>query len=1160
VSPSMSDHDLGPGGLTRRGLIVGALAAAGLLATGRPAFANPATATATATGESPLGLLPRESPADPFAFAPPDYQTTVPGESVLARRLDRPVAPGIMLTSFDTFGRTGWTRVHVLGVDLANPFVGVDLLADKVSQTRTVAAAADAGHAVAAVNGDYFDITETYAAEGPEVAGGTLRKATSQHATVATVGADGVARLADLLLQGTVTLAGTARPLAALNSATILSNGITAFTPLWGSGDRRLIGGSGPTTEVVVAGGVVAAVNAQITDAAVPANGLILLGRGTAATALAAAKPGDSATIDFQPQTDSPAALKMALGSGSVLVRDGVAIDFPPDVGNDALKPRTAIAWAAGGRRLLLVTVDGSANFFAGLSFDEVGKLLVRLGAAEALMLDGGGSSELVARTPGDGTVSVVNTPSDGSQRPVPNAVGLFSQPGSGKLRGLDVRLAADRVVPGLTVDVAAAGYDETWAPVTAGKVEWSATPGALGKVSDGVFVAKKPGAGQLRVHSGSADGTADVRVLGDLHRLVFSERAVTMDPGASTVVGLTGADSDGFSAPVAGRDVALDYDKAVVDVTVQADGTLRITGNADAGGRSTLLTASALGVSVSLSISVGLVDVSLAEFEPGETWTLTVARATGSVAFVAAADRPGAPADNHALQLTYNFTGQSSTSAAYAVHGPGPITLPSGAKKLALWVKGDGKQHWLRGMLSSQGTTNVPFTFADSVDWTGWRRVVGDLPAGFAEPITLARIYIVETVQTKKDAGVLLFDGLAAQVGQQPAAAPPPQPDPYVLEQAGLPDGRWTFAVLSDLHVSAGAGLSSFAGRQAALALDQAVAAKPDFLLINGDFVDDDSLASYDLANGLLRDHVPADLPVYWTPGNHEGGLSATAGLDNFKSATGRPTKQVFDHKGTRFILLDSHTGDMRTSDWDQVPLLRSELDKAATDPSVTGVVISFHHPLHDPSGTEASQLSDQLQAGLFARWLADFRESSGKPVALFTGHAHTAAVNRADGVLQVNTPAVGKTPYSSPDQGGFFGWMCVAVDPSPARVRAGEPSPETRDWLAAESRPLIDGVEVQAPDTLAIGATATIGATGITSEFGLRFPLRYPASVTWSGSDGLVVVRGDEVAANAAKDSKTLAVLDLATMGLRAVRAGSVTLTVASGGRSASATVNLS
>jgi predicted phosphodiesterase len=1154
---------IAPPAVSRRGVIVGAVAA-GLVAAGAgTAAAAPDRQGAGAGNAGGPARGAAEGPArsGPPRFEPPRYDIAVPGESLVSRRTDLPVAPGIALTSFDLFGRTGWLRVHVLNADLADGAVSVDLVATQVSRAQPLAQAANAQHAVAAVNGDYFDITETYAAEGPEIQGGQLRKGTTAHTTVAAIGADRVARLADLVLTGTVTVAGTARPLAALNSPSVPADGIAAYTPLWGPGDRTLIQDAGPYTELVVSGGRVTAVNSRLTDTAVPSDGLVVLGRGAAAAQLAGVRPGDAVAVAFAPRTDAPVDLRTALGSGAVLVRGGTAVDFPPSTGNDTPKPRTAIGWAQGGRRLLLVAVDGSANFSAGLSFDDTATLLVRLGAYEAFMLDGGGSTEIVARTPGDSAVGVVNTPSDGAERPVPDGVGLFARTGSGRPRGLDVRPAADRVVPGLTVDVAVAGYDETWAPAPLGgrPVAWSASPGSLGRAEDGVFRARRPGAGVLRARAGEASGESGLRVLGELHRLAFTERALTIDPGATAHVGLTGADADGFDAPVAPRDVALDYDKNVLTVAEGPGGALTVTGAAGAAGRTATVTATVQGVTARLPVTVGLVDVALAAFEPGETWTATAARGTASVGYVDAADRPGAAAGNHALRLTYDFTGQSGTSAAYAVAGPAPFTLPPGAKRLALWVNGDGQGHWLRATVTSQGTTNVPFTFALTVDWTGWRRVVGDLPAGFSDPVTLSRLYIAETSQTNKNAGRLDFDLLDAQVGQQPDATEPPMPDPYVVEQGELPAHRWTFAVLSDLHISAAAGLDSFSGRQAVIALDQVVASRPDFVLINGDFVDNNNPEDFELAVGLLRDHVPADLPVYWTPGNHEAGLSSTGGLDAFLAVTGRPNRQVVDHKGTRFILLDSHTGDMRTSDWDQVPALQQELAKAAADRSVTGVVVSFHHPLKDPSGAGASQLSDLLEADLFKRWLADFREQSGKPIALFNGHAHTAAVTRSDGVLEVNTPAVGKTPYSSPDQGGFFGWMHVAVDPRPARVRAGQPSPETREWLRAESRPLIDGIELAAPDRLAPGASGTVAATGVTSEFGLRFPLRFPASVTWSGSRGLVVAADADQARAARRSPGTLAVLDLAAGTLTAVRRGRVTLTVASGGLTATARVAL-
>ena len=50
-------------------------------------------------------------------------------------------------------------------------------------------------------------------------------------------------------------------------------------------------------------------------------------------------------------------------------------------------------------------------------------------GATDAFSLDGGGSSTLVARAPGTSTITVRNHPSDGTERAVPNGIGLFTKP-----------------------------------------------------------------------------------------------------------------------------------------------------------------------------------------------------------------------------------------------------------------------------------------------------------------------------------------------------------------------------------------------------------------------------------------------------------------------------------------------------------------------------------------------------------------------------------------------------------------------------------------------------------------------------------------------------------------------------------------------------------
>jgi predicted phosphodiesterase len=553
------------------------------------------------------------------------------------------------------------------------------------------------------------------------------------------------------------------------------------------------------------------------------------------------------------------------------------------------------------------------------------------------------------------------------------------------------------------------------------------------------------------------------------------------------------------------------------------------------------------------LPVTVGLRSEPLSSFDVPGTWYFSAAQGSGSVATVDAADRPGAGADNKALALNYDFRNRTGTSAAYANAGRGtaePLTLPPGTQRLALWVKGDGRAHWLRATLRSQGTTNVPFTFAVSVDWTGWRRVEGVLPTGFSEPITLRQIYLVETSQLKKDAGGIVIDGLDARVGQSLDVRRPYPEDPFVLQQGPVDAKRARFAVLSDAHTTAAAGRNSFSGRQTIQALREIAAARPEFLIVSGDGVDTNKPEDFAFFEGLLDEFVP-DIPVHWVPGNHESGSTSQGTLATFQQVTGRPLRQTFDHRGVRFITLNSHLGSLRLSDFEQLVELREQLASAASDPGVKSVVLVEHHPPTDASGGGASQLSDPLEAGLLREWLADFRESSGKNVALLAGHAHTMGVDRTDGVLEVGAPVVGKTPYGPADRGGFFGWMLIGADTTPEPLVAGEPDPDSLDWLRAEVRPIIDGIELSVPATLGAGRSEVVSSTGVNADYGLRFPLDYPASATWSGDSGLAVVRGERMARAAARFERTIATLDLETMRLTGVRPGRTMLKVAAAGQ---------
>ena len=123
-------------------------------------------------------------------------------------------------------------------------------------------------------------------------------------------------------------------------------------------------------------------------------------------------------SFDFLNPTLSPYRFFNAVGSnGVILVDDGVRAGGCFD---SSRNPRSAICVNAAQSELWLIAVDGRRTAASGMTCDETRDLVLDLGCWDASMLDGGGSTTLVA----DG--SIRNTPSDGSPRTRPNHIGVI--------------------------------------------------------------------------------------------------------------------------------------------------------------------------------------------------------------------------------------------------------------------------------------------------------------------------------------------------------------------------------------------------------------------------------------------------------------------------------------------------------------------------------------------------------------------------------------------------------------------------------------------------------------------------------------------------------------------------------------------------------------
>ena len=106
----------------------------------------------------------------------------------------------------------------------------------------------------------------------------------------------------------------------------------------------------------------------------------------------------------------------IGMGStGEYILSNGVVTPGLPS----GAHPRTAIGIKENGE-ILLYTIDGRQTGYSyGVQLTTLAQRMKELGCIEAINLDGGGSTTIVARLPGDDGISIMNKPSDKSARKV---------------------------------------------------------------------------------------------------------------------------------------------------------------------------------------------------------------------------------------------------------------------------------------------------------------------------------------------------------------------------------------------------------------------------------------------------------------------------------------------------------------------------------------------------------------------------------------------------------------------------------------------------------------------------------------------------------------------------------------------------------------------
>jgi exopolysaccharide biosynthesis protein len=1111
-------------------------------------LAGSATGTAVASGGSAgdtqaasSSWLPQTPPNWPQVV---DY--TKSPETTVTRGLQH------YSETYDTVG--GRQHVQVLAADLGDPNlrVGVVEAGDTVTDPadETVSSMAARTHAVAGVNGDYFEIHASGRPLGGVITDGRLLKSPKAgFASELGIKPDGSMVMGPENFSGTITDGAASRALTSVNTVDdVAAGGVTEVTPDLGD-TPGLTGGTLVLGRQSAGGFTVESVRTGVTSVDRLAAGRSgLLGGGAGGQWLAAnLHVGDTVGVAGRLSPDND--LTQMVSGVDVLVKDGKVYQDPTGTPPSGANPETAVGLSKDGRHVVTVAIDGHGgtdNAF-GVTPEQAAGYMVAHGAYTAMLFDGGGSTTMAVRAPGAPQATVVNTPSDlpgNTERPVGNGIFFYSTAKApGSAAKVTVNDGADvTTVPGGTIPLPVHALDRLGNPA-AGAVHVTVVPSWLGTYADGRFTAKHTGTGLIVANDGWAVGTQRLDVTSKLATLSVSPDAPDLNGGETRQLTLTGTVKGGKAAQIPAE--AASWTVTPADLgTVDAHGLF--TADATDGGLAKV-TATVGGATATASIAVGSVTTTIDPMSSTAEWRLST-NSTGRPATLAADPGVVPPGSTEPASLKLSYTMPAGSGVKQLVLAPN-TTLKAGAGDdgqnptgIGVWIKGNGTGIELaESYIGVDGTRTT--LYPTYVTWNDWHLAIAELPAGLQFPLTISFVDFLAISPSTTTGGSLDVAGLQALYSPRPVTVPtytaiPENPSWLSFEEDSKDFAKKGNTLLTgdDAHMLASDPgsvssnvMDSIAGRIPALSPQ----ARPDAAQFLGDMADDGKLPDLQYAKSTMD---ALGVPERDIVGNHEITQGADGENGNY-SATFGDTHYSYTEGAANVVVTDNSHGSLQSSDpfqnpaGTQYPWLVQQL----TDNTAKDVLVVTHMPAYDPHPAANSQFTDRWEARMYLRLVQKYQEShKDKHVIMLYGHARGFSEQVLDpegenvstsegGIPQLTFADLGMPAYAPADQGGFYHYGLLRIG--------------SDGGLQFSVEPALTSIAVTAPSqTLVRGRQLTLTATG-TQTGGdnlapLTMPIANPASHVWSSDDTRV------------------ASVDRVTGVVTAHRAGTVNVSVSSGG----------
>lgn len=865
------------------------------------------------------------------------------------------ITHGATLENIVRFTTQGWLNIEVLKVDIDDPNIKVDTMSNSQTigkLTSTISLARENG-AVAAVNASFFNPTGNGNGypDGPIVKSGDVLSTSAWYNRYADLmGSFSINSSKELLFdywKNDITLIapnGTYIFVAQYNKPSGQQyNDVTILDRKWSYSTIGVSERYPDITEMLVEDGIVTEIRQAQPAAVIPENGFAVIARGTEAQKLIDNfVVGDTAEFSISSTPDWKQ-LEMSVTGASILVKDGEipgTFTFNTNYINQR-HPRTLVGSSRDGKQLILVTVDGRMNSSIGLTQLEAAQLMLQVGAYNALNLDGGGSTTMVARKTGTSEVQVVNKPSDGSPRAVSTAIGVFSEAPQGSLAGLIIEAEDTNVFVNTTRSFTVKGYDQYYNPVDVNQqnVRWSVS-GIKGEFTGNTLRPVTVGEGKVVASVGQVEAELDISSLNSPVKLTLSPNSLSLPAGQTRTFAVTGLNKDGYTAKI-----------NPADVKWAVNGNLGSFENGvftSAGGGNGFISASVGSAQAYCALSVASETAVVKDtFEKSNGSFLSFPTTVGGSYTISDEQAHGGKTSG---KLTYDFSDTEGTRAAYLSFDGNGIPIDAGATKIGVWLYNTHENSgWVRGEVMDTAGNKHIVEFTRTLDWVGWKQIEASL-GGITSPAYLSRLYLAQ-VNPVADSGSIYFDDLYVSVSSSPSTVKPVIPqDTVPIDEANklvaFEEGEDNFR------------FSMFGSNEEPRnPLEQLLAQR-------------------------LSEKVNQYIDMALYTGKNAAGISG--GVTKPLVATGSGFR-AYDYKNSRFLQLDMSKNGLRSTDATQWTWLFKQLEEA--EESNVFVVLSG----------APDTFSDSLEAKLLKDTLADYRKDTGKNVWVFyKGSQNTSVMDR--------------------------------------------------------------------------------------------------------------------------------------------------------------------